>query len=65
MTEDLTELLYGTEGTAPWGFASYDFSSGETGLCYVTDTIAGKQVKLMLKYENNLLAEIILQTMYD
>ena len=65
MTEDLTELLYGTEGTAPWGFATYDFASGETGLCYVADTAAGRQVKLILKYENNLLAEIILQTILD
>ena len=65
MTEDLTEALYGTEGTAPWGAASYDFTSGDTGLRYVTDTSAGTQVELLLKYENNVLKEIFLQTAYD
>ena len=61
MAEDLTEVLYGAEDTAPSGFASYDFSSGETGLRYVTDTTAGIRVELLLKYENNVLTEIILQ----
>ena len=65
MTEDLQEVLYGTEDAAQWGTASYDFSSGETGLCYVTDTAAGIRVKLLLKYENNVLSEIILQTLTD
>ena len=62
MDENMTELLYGTEDVAPWGFASYDFSSGETSLRYVTDTTAGIRVELILKYENNILTEIILQT---
>ena len=63
--EDLQEVLYGTEDAAQWGTASYDFSSGETGLCYVTDTAAGIRVKLLLKYENNVLSEIILQTLSE
>ena len=62
MGEDMTELLYGTENTVPRGFASYDFSSGETSLRYVTDTSTGIRVELILKYENNILTEIILQT---
>ena len=65
MAEDLTELLYGTEGSAPWGAASYDFASADAGLRYVTDTSAGIRVELLLKYENNVLAEIHLQTVKE
>ena len=60
MNEDLTEVLYGTEGTAPWGKASYN--PDDMSLHYVTETSAGFQVELILQYENNLLKEIILQT---
>ena len=60
MGEDLTELLYGTEGTAPYGVAFYDFSA--MTLRYVTDTPEGVQVELLLKYDNYFLAEIILHT---
>ena len=61
-TEELTELLYGTEGTAPWGFASYDPSAGETSLQYVTRLEDGTQVALLLRYVDNYLTEILLQT---
>ena len=60
MGEDMTELLYGDESTASWGKACYD--PDDMSLRYVTETSAGIQVELILKYENNLLAEIILQT---
>ena len=62
MTEDMTEVLYGTEGIAPWGFASYDLSAGEMNLKYVTDTPSGMRVELLLRYTDNYLTEIILQT---
>lgn len=60
--EDLTELLYGTEGVAPWGFASYDPSYGEIVLKYVTSVKDGGQVELILRFVENYLTEIILQT---
>ena len=60
MAEDMTELLYGTEGTAPYGIASYDPS--EMNLRYVTETADGLQVELLLKYEYNILTEIIIHT---
>lgn len=60
MDEDMTELLYGTEGTAPYGVAFYDFSA--MTLRYVTDTPEGVQVELLLKYDNYFLTEIILHT---
>ena len=62
MEEDLTELLYGTEGKAPWGFASYDSSGGEMSLRYVTATDSGMEVELLLRYAETYLTEIILQT---
>lgn len=60
MSEDLTEVLYGTEGTAPWGTASYDPS--DMSLRYVTAAQEGIQVMLILRYEDNYLTEIMLQT---
>ena len=60
MGEDMTELLYGTEGTAPYGVAFYDFSA--MTLRYVTDTPEGLQVELLLRYDNYFLSEIILHT---
>ena len=58
--EDMTELLYGTKGTAPWGFADYNPSAGETSLQYVTAAEDYGDVELLLKYEHNILKEIIL-----
>ena len=60
MKEDLTEVLYGAEGTPPWGAASY--SPDDMSLRYVTSTEEGLQVMLILRYEENYLTEIILQT---
>ena len=62
MSEDLTELLYGTEDSAPRGFASYDSAGGEMSLLYVTPVSGGSQVELILKYTDNVLTEIILRT---
>lgn len=60
VAEDLTEILYGSEDTVPRGTASYGLD--DMNLRYVTETSAGLQVELLLKYENNILTEIILQT---
>ena len=60
MSEDMTELLYGTEGSASWGFASYD--PEEMILRYVTETQSGLRVELILRYTEHYLTEIILQT---
>lgn len=64
MGEDMTELLYGTEGEGSWGTASYDLSAGETSLRYVTATEGGTPVELLLKYEENTLKEIIIHHVY-
>lgn len=60
--EDMTELLYGTEGIAPWGLASFDPYYGEMILSYVTSTKDGGQVELNLRFAENYLKEIMLQT---
>lgn len=60
MKEDLTELLYGTEDSASWGMATYD--PDDMSLRYVTETEEGVQVMLILRYEENYLTTIILQT---
>ena len=60
MTEDMTELLYGTEGEGSWGYASYEPSAGETSLRYVTELPGGEKVELLLKYAENTLKEIII-----
>ena len=60
MSADMTELLYGTEGSASWGFASYD--PEEMILRYVTETQSGLRVELILRYTEHYLTEIILQT---
>ena len=62
MGEDMTEVLYGAEGAAPWGFASYDLTAGETSLCYTALLENGTEVQLLLRYVDNYLTEIILQT---
>ena len=60
MREDLTELLYGAEDSASWGMATYD--PDDMSLRYVTETEEGLQVMLVLRYEENYLTAIILQT---
>ena len=61
MNDDLTELLYGSEDSAERGIACYD--PDNMNLSYVTRTSDGTEVELLLKYEDSLLAEIILQTL--
>ena len=61
MTEEMTELLYGAEGSGEYGLASFDYDAGEASLRYVTEA-DGTTVELLLKYEQNLLKEIILHT---
>jgi len=58
MGENLTELLYGSTDSAPRGEANYD--PDDMGLRYITDTADGRQVELLLRYENAMLTEIIL-----
>ena len=62
MTSEMTELLYGAEGSAEWGLASFDYTDGEAFLRYVTEA-DGLRVELLLKYEQNTLKEIILHTL--
>ena len=65
MSEDgLTEVLYGTVGTAPYGLAEYGDGS-EMTLRYVTGTLGGPDVELLLRYQNTELAEIILHTLEE
>ncbi len=54
--DGLSEMLYGTEGTAPWGKAFYADSDGMS-LRYVTVS-QGREVELYLYYEGNELTEI-------
>ena len=61
MTEEMTELLYGAEGSGEYGLATFDYDAGEATLRYVTEA-GGTRVELLLKYEQNLLKEIILHT---
>ena len=61
MTDGMTELLYGSEESQEYGLASFDYSDGEAFLRYVTEA-DGLRVELLLKYEQNLLTEIILHT---
>ena len=61
MTEEMTELLYGKEDSGEFGLARFDFDAGEASLRYVTEA-DGTRVELLLKYEQNLLKEIILHT---
>ena len=56
------EILYGTEGQAPWGAAEYGDGT-EMTLRYVTRTERGEDVELMLRYRDTVLEEIILHTL--
>ena len=60
MTDDMTELLYGSEDGVPRGVASYN--PDDMSLRYVTATQDGLQVELILRYVDNYLTEIMLQT---
>ena len=63
MTEDMTEVLYGTEDTVPRGLANY--WPGEMTLRYVAETEAGMQVELVLQYENTTLSDIVIRTVLE
>ena len=56
------ETLYGTVGKAPYGLAEYG-NGDEMILRYVTDTLSGPEVELLLRYENTVLTEIMLHTL--
>lgn len=58
----MSEVLYGTVGTAPYGLAEYG-TGDEMTLRYVTDTLDGREVELYLHYQNTVLDEIILHTL--
>lgn len=58
----MSEVLYGTVGTAPYGLAEYGTGDDMT-LRYVTDTLDGREVELYLHYQNTVLDEIILHTL--
>lgn len=60
MADNMTEVLYGEEGTAPYGIANYN--PEDMSLRYVTDTAEGMQVELILRYVDNYLTEIMLQS---
>ena len=65
LSEDGTrETLYGTEGRAPFGTAEYGDGS-EMTLRYVTPTLGGGDVELILRYRDTVLSEIILHTMEE
>ena len=57
-----TEVLYGTVGQAPYGLAEYG-NGEEMTLRYVTETLSGPLVELLLRYENTVLTEITLHTL--
>ena len=61
-TDGTTELLYGEDGTAPYGKAFYVDSDGMS-LRYVTRLTDGREVELYLHYVQNELTEIILHTL--
>ena len=58
----MTEVLYGTPGTAPSGFADYG-TMDDIVLRYVTQTADGRNVELYLHYLNTILDEIIVHTL--
>ena len=58
-----TELLYGTPGEAPYGMAEY--KGNEMILRYVTKTMSGDEIELLMRYEETVLTEIILHTLSE
>ncbi len=58
----MSEVLYGTVGTAPYGLAEYG-TGDEMTLRYVTKTSSGREVELYLHYTNTVLDIIILHTL--
>ncbi len=62
--QGLTEVLYGQVGTAPYGLAEYGDGT-EMALRYVTPTLGGPDVELLLRYHDTVLSEIILHTLEE
>ena len=60
MAKDMTELLYGAADNPPYGLANYN--PEDMSLRYVTPTQSGLTVELILRYVDNYLTEILLQT---
>ena len=60
MGEDMTEVLYGILDAAPYGFASYD--PDDMNLRYAATLQDGTDVELLLRYEDNYLTEILIQS---
>lgn len=58
----MTELLYGTDGTAPYGKAFYADGDGMT-LRYITATEDGRDVEMYMHYTDTLLTEFYLHTL--
>ena len=56
-TDGVTELLYGEDGKAPYGFADYAGNDGMT-LKYVTKTSDGRTIEMLLSYEYTALNSI-------
>ena len=56
------EVLYGREGQAPYALAEYG-TGDEMVLRYITDTLSGTVVELLLRYEGTVLTEITLHTL--
>ena len=63
VSEDGTrEVLYGQEGSAPYGMAEYG-NGDEMSLRYVTRTLSGQEIELLLRYVDTVLTEITLHTL--
>ncbi len=62
--ETLTEVLYGTPGTAPWGTAEYA-DMDRMVLRYVTKVQDGREIELLLIYEDTILTEISVFTLSE
>ena len=60
----MTEILYGTPGTAPYGLADYG-NGTEMVLRYVTPTREGRDVELILRYQDTVLEEIMLRLLEE
>ena len=57
------ETLYGTAGQPPYGLAEYQ--GNEMILRYVTKTMSGEEIELLMRYEETVLVEIILHTLSE
>ncbi len=60
--ENMTEILYGTPGTAPWAEAVYS-SNGDIDLKYIAEVPGGGDVGFYLHYKDTVLTEMMLLTL--